>query len=251
MLVREMRDRNHRERCGGRSSGSEQEGNFESSSSSPSHQHPKQCNEEASNHQTSSTSFPSAPPQQQQQEQDDYELDIDDIDDDDDNMPSSRHPSLQTIFSQRIQQLISWYHSQSDDFQTLLLVSILFLSLYVALGGRFGFYSELMGDSSGRWKGGGIGRTTRGNYGQGNAYERYSTRNRYSSEANHERYDNYDRQQQQQPQQQQPPRTNTGYNDRTNPQNDGYYSSRYDHYVHEPRRGRGQGGTATSYHMVS
>jgi hypothetical protein len=250
MLVREMRERNSRERCGG---GSGTEGNVATNGSS---HHSREHNEENSNHPPSTTA-PSAPPkqQQQQQQQHDDELDIDDIDEADDN-PTSRDLPLQTIISQRIQQLISWYHSQSDDFQTLILVSILFVILYVALGGRFGFERSLLGNSSRRNGGaGGGGRTTRGNYGRGNAYERYTNQYRYPSEANNEAYDNYGRQQQEQQQQQQQEqqtKASTGFNDRTNPQNDGYYSSRYEYYDHEPRRGRGYGGgTTTSYHMVS
>jgi hypothetical protein len=239
MLVREMRERNNRERCGrGGSNGSSSSSS--SSSSSPRHHN---SDETPNHHPSSCTAVPSAP---LQQHDDDDELDIDDIDEDD-NTPSSRQLPLQTIFSQRLQQLISWYHSQSGDFQTLLLVSILFLVLYVALGGRFGLDSVLLGESNHRWNVGGVGRTTRGNYGHGNAYERYSTQNRFSSEANNEGYDNYEQRQQQEQQQQ--TRASTGYNDKTNPLNDGYYSSRYEHY--EPSRGRGQRGFTTSYHMVS
>ena len=245
MLVREMRERNNRERCGRGGSSNGSSSSSSSSSSSPRHHN----SNETPNHHPSCTAAPSAPLQQQQQHDDYDELDIDDFDEDD-NTPSSRQLPLQTIFSQRLRQLISWYHSQSGDFQTLLLVSILFLVLYVALGGRFGLDSVLLGESNRRWNVGGVGRTTRGNYGHGNAYERYSMQNRFSTEANNEGYDNYEqRQQQQEHQQQQQTRASTGYNDNTNPLNDGYYSSRYEHY--EPSRRRGQRGFATSYHMVS
>jgi hypothetical protein len=261
LLVREMRARNSRERCGSGGDGGGGSSSGIESTSSPTN-HPRQTNEENPNN-PSSTTTPNGPSQQSYQQHDD-ELDIDDIDDDDGNAPSSRHLPLRTIFSQRIQQLftkiISWYHSQSDDIRTLLLISIVFLVLYVALGGRFGFDStSLLGESRHHRNGDGVGRTTRGNYGQGNAYERYSTQNsRHSSEAINEAYDNYygrpemhKQQQQQQHHQQEQTRASTGYNDRTNPQNDEYYSSRYEHYDYEPRRGGGRGRTSTtSYHMV-
>ncbi len=245
MLVREMRERNSRERCGRGG------GNGSSSSSSPPRHHPHHNNDETPNHPPSYTAAPSAPPQQQHDDDDDNnnDLDIDDIDNgEDENTPSSRQLPLQTIFSQKIRQLISWYHSQSGDFQTLLLVSLLFLVLYVALGGRFGLDSALLGERNRRLNFGGVGRTTRGNYGHGNAYDRFSMQNRFSSEANNEEYNNYEQQQQQQQQQHQT-RASTGYNDRTNPLNDGYYSSRYEH--DEPSRGRRHRGFASSYHMVS
>eukprot|EP00571_Detonula_confervacea_P004705 CAMPEP_0172312982 /NCGR_PEP_ID=MMETSP1058-20130122/19000_1 /TAXON_ID=83371 /ORGANISM="Detonula confervacea, Strain CCMP 353" /LENGTH=459 /DNA_ID=CAMNT_0013026551 /DNA_START=93 /DNA_END=1473 /DNA_ORIENTATION=+ len=244
MLVKEMRQRNNRERTGESGSsreGSQEERNGSSSSAS-------QSNNDAQHHPTEETphrSFPSpsAPPQPSQStnNSDNDGIDVDDID------PPDAYYSL--TFSQRIQhhfaQFITWFYSQSDDIQTLLKVAVCFLILYVALGGRFGLDYALGGDKS-------IGR--QGNYGEGNAYDKYSSassspQNRYSSSSD-QYQDRYGNEKQQQTgnshgaydQQRQ---TSGGYNDRTNSQNDRHYS-RYenDRDYNPPRRQR-----STSYQM--
>eukprot|EP00592_Proboscia_alata_P002649 CAMPEP_0194368994 /NCGR_PEP_ID=MMETSP0174-20130528/17249_1 /TAXON_ID=216777 /ORGANISM="Proboscia alata, Strain PI-D3" /LENGTH=422 /DNA_ID=CAMNT_0039145661 /DNA_START=1 /DNA_END=1265 /DNA_ORIENTATION=+ len=59
----------------------------------------------------------------------------------------------------RFLKSIDWYHSQPEDYQTVGKFLLGLLVLYVAFGGRFGL------DSS--W------RESAGNYGQGNAYDRF------------------------------------------------------------------------------
>ena len=157
--------------------------------------------------------------------------DVDDID------PPNSYES-QTM-SDRIQshftKLISWYQNQSDDIQTLLKVLVAFLILYIALGGRFGL--EYVGNR----------KSSRGNYGHDNAYERYNSRSTNSAARSNDRYGyvgesssssgqnqdgNANRAQR---------KTQSGYNDRTNPQNNQYYSrySQYDEEEYfEPRQTR-------------
>lgn len=66
-------------------------------------------------------------------------------------------------------QMVGWYHNQSEDVRNLLKVILGILVLYVLFGGRFGLF-------------GGPPRR-RGNYGNGNAYERFhnNDHNRYHS----------------------------------------------------------------------
>jgi len=77
-------------------------------------------------------------------------------------------------FGERVQGYTSglrrWYRSQTDDVKTFLGIVLILLCLYVAFGGRFG----LMG----------LERNQRGNYGYGNAYDRY----RYGSSSYHDDY---------------------------------------------------------------
>ena len=177
MLVKEMRRRNNKERTGESSisgnEGSQGARNGISPSSSQNNNdenyHPT---EETPGHSFPAPSAPPSEPSQTTNNGSNYDgIDVDDID------PPDPYYSLS--FSERIQyhlaQIITWYHSQSDDIKTLLKVVCCFLVLYVALGGRFGLDYALGGDKS-------LGR--RGNYDRGNAYDRYSsssTQNSYSS----------------------------------------------------------------------
>jgi tetratricopeptide (TPR) repeat protein len=66
----------------------------------------------------------------------------------------------------------SWYHAQNEQFKLALGVMLVVLALYVAFGGRFGLDNTP---------------TRRGNYGAGNAYDKY--RKSYSTSTNHNSYD--------------------------------------------------------------
>lgn len=167
-----------------------------------------------------------------------------DIDDTESPINVQQHNSLSSL-SQRIQdyiaRFITWFYSQSEDFRTLIMVSFCFLILYVALGGRFGLGGAL---------------PPVGNYGKGNAYDRYSSSSRGSSSSS-SHGDQHDRQHQQQQtrntQQTTTRHHSTEYNDRSNPQNDKYYA-RYgntDNYYYEPPRGRQNNrGYNTSFQLV-
>mmetsp|Transcript_41467 Transcript_41467/g.71004 ORF Transcript_41467/g.71004 Transcript_41467/m.71004 type:complete len:540 (+) Transcript_41467:86-1705(+) len=167
MLVKEMRQRNNRERTGSINevNRDERNGSQSSSSSYPTEETPGHAGASAPPHSSDSTNSRN------------YDgIDVDDID------PPDAYYSLS--FSERIQhhfaQLITWFHSQSEDIQTLIKVACFFVVLYVALGGRFGLDYALGGNKS-------IGR--RGNYEGGSAYDKYSSssaHNRYST--NSDRY---------------------------------------------------------------
>lgn len=220
MLVKEMRSRNAKER--------NDDSNSSSDSSTPDHP------------------SPSAPPADQSQSTNsnnnssrNYGIDVDDV-----NTPP---PGYSLSFTERIQQYasqaIQWFHSQSDDIQTLVKVLCVFLILYIALGGRFGLDYALGGGSK-----------STANYGHGNAYDRYKSgssstqQNRYQERSydNERQYDRYADPQQQR-------RTTTsGYNDRSTQQNQKYYS-KYEtgndnQYYDPPPRQRQR---STSYQMVS
>ena len=214
MLVKEMKSRNAKER------------NTSTSSSDNTSDHPS----------------PSAPPVDQSTNSNNSNRNYDGIDVDDVNTPP---PGYSLSFTERIQQYtsqaIQWFHSQSDDIQTLVKVLCVFLILYIALGGRFGLDYALGGGSK-----------STANYGHGNAYDRYksgssSTQSRYqerSYDNNERQYDRYADPQQR--------RTNTGYNDRSTQQNEKYYS-KYENgndnqYYDPPPRQRQR---STSYQMVS
>ena len=163
-----------------------------------------------------------------------------DIDDTEPPIEVLQHNSLSSL-SQRIQhyiaRFITWFYSQSEDFQTLIMVSFCFLILYVALGGRFGLGGTL---------------PPAGNYGKGNAYDRYSSSRRGSSSSS----SNSDRDHYQDGRGGRRTTTSshsTEYNDRTNPQNDKYYA-RYgntDDYYYDPPRGRQNNrGYNTSFQLV-
>lgn len=221
MLVKEMRTRNAKER------------NDESNSSS--------------DNATSDHPTPSEPPADQSQStnsNNNSSRNYDGIDVDDVNTPP---PGYSLSFTERIQcyasQAIQWFHSQSDDIQTLVKVLCVFLILYLALGGRFGLDYALGGGSK-----------STANYGRGNAYDRYksgssSTQNRYQERS----YDNNERQYDRYADPQQQRRTtNSGYNDRSTQQNEKYYS-KYENgndnqYYDPPPRQRQR---STSYQMVS
>lgn len=163
-----------------------------------------------------------------------------DIDDTESPINVQQHNSLSSL-SQRIQhyiaRFITWFYSQSEDFRTLIMVSFCFLVLYVALGGRFGLGGAL---------------PPAGNYGKGNAYDRYSSSRRGSSSSS----SNSDRDHYQDGRGGRRSTTSshsTEYNDRTNPQNDKYYA-RYgntDDYYYDPPRGRQNNrGYITSFQLV-
>ena len=225
MLVKEMRQRNNRERTGSIN----EDGSSDSQSEDAARDlHPTEETPQSSSARAHSTNG----------------MNYDGVDVDDISPPESYH-SL--TFSQRIHhhfaQFMSWFYSQSDDIQTLLKVGFCFLVLYVALGGRFGLDYAL----------GGGNKVSRGNYGEGNAYDRYSagssTGNRYSSSSYpYKEEDSSSKGVQQAGDHDAHHRTaGSGYNDRSNSQNDRYYS-RYDNgggNYYEPR-GRRQ---STSYHM--
>lgn len=168
-----------------------------------------------------------------------------DIDDTESPINVQQHNSLSSL-SQRIQhyiaRFITWFYSQSEDFQTLIMVSFCFLILYVALGGRFGLGGAL---------------PSAGNYGKGNAYDRYSSSRRGSSSSSrHSDHYQHDRQYQQQQTrntQQTTTSHSTEYNDRSNPQNDKYYA-RYgntdDYYYESPRGRQNNRGYNTSFQLV-
>lgn len=69
-------------------------------------------------------------------------------------------------------QVAAWYSEQSDDAKVAIKVGIAILALYIAFGGRFGL-EGLFG-----------GRQHAGNYGEGNAYDRYrrTSSNSYSND---------------------------------------------------------------------
>ena len=244
MLVTEMRQRNNRERTGESSSGDEGR-NAEGSNASQSAQtgntdehHPT---EETPRHHYPNASAPPDPSRSATNGRSDG-IDVDDIE------PPNDYSSLP--FTERIQhyfaQFVSWYHSQSDDIQTVLKVAACFLVLYVLLGGRFGLDYAL--GSGGK----GVGR--RGNYGEGNAYDRYSssrrtssTGSRYASDGDRYRDPYGDPSTHRREESDARRQASSGYNDRTNSQNDQYYSrygNNHDNY-YEPRGQRPR----TSYRM--
>jgi hypothetical protein len=263
MLVKEMRRRNDRERSGESGGGSSDAKNggmrgdggggpppSSSRSNVGSHRHPT----EETPRQPSPA--PSAPPHPSESADD--QIDSEGIDVDDTNPQVDRlHPSsISRRVRHHLARMLAWYQSQSDDFRTLLKVGCCLLVLYVALGGRFGLDYAL---------GGGVERQRRrGNYGEGNAYNKYSssrgssssTSGRYSSSSS-DRYQDgrgndrqYERTEYAHDAHDGQRRTgSTEYNDRTKPQNDRYYS-RYgngDDYYEPPGRRRSGG---TSFHMV-
>jgi hypothetical protein len=248
MLVKEMRRRNNRERCG-ESVGIDSTANNEGRQGGRGDGTPSSSHSDGGAHQDPteetprrSTPAPSAPLHLFESINDHYHHD--DIDVDDVNPPDAYH-SLS--ISQRVQhhlgRVLTWYHSQSDDTHTLLKVAFCFLMLYLALGGRFGLDYAL---------GGGVKRQRhRGNYGESNAYNRYSssmgssssTSNIYSSHGSNHHQDirGDDRQYNKQR------RTSTyEYNDKK-PQNDRYYSRGNNDDYYEPR-GRQREGN--SFQMV-
>ena len=230
MLVKEMRQRNVRERTGestssgsssshywGESSRREQERDDAASGMYPTEETPQ-------HHQYPDAS---APPQHQDASAP-FE-DVDDIDPQDTTTPF-------TSISQRIQHVLAncttWYHSQSEDIQTLLKVLCVFLVLYILLGGRFGIDYALGGGSNSNTA------SRRGNYGEGNAYDRYSSPGSSSRRAQYSPGNDGSTTS---------GGGSSGYNDRTSSQNSKYYSRYESDRYYEPQ-GRRQ---STSWHMVS
>lgn len=270
ILVKEMRSRNDRERNGGESSssngreqgqGSHQEERTNDASSSSSAQSSSSQRSNNDYHPTDETptnnqDYPNASAPSNTSESTNetasnnginYDgIDVDDIDD----PPDIHHHSLSHRIQYHVAQFITWFNSQSDDIKTLLKVGCLFFILYVMLGGRFGLDYALGGGRGGGQhhgvdnKNGNIGR--RGNYEQGNAYDRYSPggTDKYQDNTQHHAYERPQQQQQRQTQ-------GSGYNDRSNPQNQRYYS-RYGNsngnYYEPPPRTRQR--ASTSWHMV-
>ena len=207
-----------------------------------------ECNSSSDTNNISDHPSPSAPPADQSNQStnnnNNSSRNYDGIDVDDVNTPP---PGYSLSFTERIQhyasQAIQWFHSQSDDIQTLVKVLCVFLILYLALGGRFGLDYALGGGSK-----------STANYGRGNAYDRYKSgssstqQNRYQERSydNERQYDRYTDPQQQRR------TTNSGYNDRSTQQNQKYYS-KYENgndnqYYDPPPRQRQR---STSYQMVS
>eukprot|EP00574_Skeletonema_japonicum_P006290 CAMPEP_0201727644 /NCGR_PEP_ID=MMETSP0593-20130828/13144_1 /ASSEMBLY_ACC=CAM_ASM_000672 /TAXON_ID=267983 /ORGANISM="Skeletonema japonicum, Strain CCMP2506" /LENGTH=418 /DNA_ID=CAMNT_0048219525 /DNA_START=64 /DNA_END=1318 /DNA_ORIENTATION=- len=158
-------------------------------------------------------------------------IDIDDID-----PPSSfSYESISERFQYYVTKSVTWYQNQSDDMQSLLKLLLVLLVLYVALGGRFGLEYVFQ-------------KQRRGNYDHGNAYDRYNSATRnsdrygYASESSSSQGGNANRAER---------RTQgSGYNDRTNPRNDQYYS-RYSHHdderYYEPRQTRSNRRSTPNY----
>ncbi|CAJ1931223.1 unnamed protein product [Cylindrotheca closterium] len=74
---------------------------------------------------------------------------------------------------------VRWYYSQSEDRRNVIHVCLVFLFLYVAFGGRFGF-EECTSSSATKYR--------KGNYGTGNAYDQHYGRHSSSPEPRHTSY---------------------------------------------------------------
>ena len=239
MLVEEMRKRNNRERTGNgnssSSSSADQEGSRGEATASGSSPTTSQSNprESRPTEETPRDSIPSAsaatpPPEQSQSTNNNTGRHFDGIDIDDIEPPNDYYGlSLSERMQRHFAQAVTWFHSQSDDIQTLFKVAICFLILYVLLGGRFGLDYVLGG-------GGNNNLARRGNYDQGNAYDRYSPSSSstysssYESSNSHNSYND-----------QRQAGGSSGYNDRSNSQNDRYYS-RYGNDNHHSSSSYGQ-----------
>jgi len=210
MLVKEMQQRNSRESGGvGECSNAN---NAEPNSERPQPGDP-QSSSQHDNHPTAEAPaehlFPgaSAPPEGTPGEPTSTDgINLDDIE------PPSPSMSITERINYHLAQFSEWFHSLEEDKRTLLKVVGVFLLLYVALGGRFGLEYALGGDKVGR-----------GNYARGNAYDRYASGSHsqhynddhtrypgnsgpYSDEANRGTH------------------TSSGFNDRSQPQNERHYS---------------------------
>lgn len=233
MLIQEMRGRDRNERNNsGSSSNSSDGGNNNSSTHTPQEEtsHQNRPEQQSSSHSSNNGHSSDG-------------IDVDDID------PPNSSYGFQSI-SERVQYYITksvtWYQNQSEDMQTILKVSFALLILYIALGGRFGLEYAFQ-------------KQRRGNYGHGNAYERYNRQSTNYAARNNDRYGyvsessssrqsqggNANRAQRQ--------TESSGYNDRTNPQNKHYYS-RYsqhddDEQYYEPRQTQSTRRSSTTYHI--
>ena len=112
-------------------------------------------------------------------------------------------------------QVTDWYASQSNEVRSLLKAGLVFLVIYVAFGGRFGFASS---NSS---------RPLHGNYDQGNAYDQYY-QNRASSSSNNHAYDH-------------------SYPSSSNSRRNDYYNNHDDYYGNIGYSRRGGGSSYSSY----
>jgi len=229
MLIKEMRGRDSNERNNG-SGTNNSDGGDNSSTHTPEEEtsHQSRPERQSSTHSSNDHSSDG--------------IDVDDID------PPSSYES-QTI-SERVQyyvtKSISWYQNQSEDMQTILKVSVALLILYIALGGRFGLEYVFQ-------------KQRRGNYGHGNAYERYNRQSTNYATRNNDRYgyvseSSVSRQSQGGDANRAQRQTeSSGYNDRTNPQNNHYYSrySRHDddEQYYEPHQTRSTRRSSSTYHM--
>ena len=161
-------------------------------------------------------------PEQQSSSQSSNETNSDGIDIDDVDPPRS-YNSITERVQYYVTKSVTWYQNQSEDMQTVIKVSFALLILYVALGGRFGLEYVFQ-------------KQRRGNYGNGNAYERYNSRYGYVSESSSSTRAHRNTE-------------SSGYNDQSNPQNNQYYS-RYSQYdderYYEPRQTRSR---STTYYM--
>jgi hypothetical protein len=132
-----------------------------------------------------------------------------------------------------------WYHGQSEDFRTILKVFVVILLLYVAFGGRFGLEYTSQ-------------KVNRGNYGVGNAYDRYYSRDSGKpAGADNADYNSNPRQQQNTHDNSQR-RTGTTTGERYDSRDTRRSNSRYDtqdDYDYQPRRSRDGGGGDSSFHF--
>mmetsp|Transcript_5626 Transcript_5626/g.9226 ORF Transcript_5626/g.9226 Transcript_5626/m.9226 type:complete len:408 (-) Transcript_5626:940-2163(-) len=214
MLIREMRGRDNNERNNGSGSTGNSSDGGDPSSHTPEEEtsHPNRAEQQSPSHNSSNRNNTDG-------------IDVDDID-----QPSS-YESISERFQYYVTKSVTWYQNQSEDMQTILKVSFALLILYVALGGRFGLEYVFQ-------------KQRRGNYGHGNAYERYNSAARSSDSYGYVSESSSANRAQRRTE-------SSGYNDRTNPQNNQYYS-RYsqhdDEQYYEPRQTRGS-RRSTTFHM--
>lgn len=107
----------------------------------------------------------------------------------------------------RLRRVSDWYQNLNPDVKTAIKIGIIIFILYLAFGGRFGFESTSSSSTSrdygtpydNYYRDTATARTTKGNYGENNAYEQYYRQKRqqtqYASSQSHQprRDNNYDR----------------------------------------------------------
>ena len=232
MLVTEMQQRNTRESGSNHAEPNSDRPEPGDRQSSSQHEYPAEAPAEHL--------FPgaSAPPEGTPDEPTSTDgFDVDDIE------PPNQSRSITERISYHLTQTLTWYESLEEDRKTLLKVLGVFLVLYVALGGRFGLEYAFGGN-----------KVSRGNYARGNAYDRYAS----GSHSQH--YSDYDARYpgssgQPQGRYSSPysdeanrgTHTSSGFNDRSQPQNERYYSRSHNEYDYEPRQRR---ASRTTYHLV-